>query len=473
MCTIGCEALLRWNHPERGLVAPDLFIPLAEEIGLMQPIGEWVLREACAQGAAWERTYRSGIRVAVNLSARQFQQRGLAEMVADALAQSGLPPHLLELEVTETAIMADPEAAARTLAEIAAMGVSVALDDFGTGYSSLTHLRQLPIDRLKIDRSFVSALPDERRRLRYNRGRHRPGAKPRSAGHRRGGRDLAAGVVPARQGLQRGAGLPVRQARTGGQVHAGADHRRRWHAVATRLRRRHTVRQGGTMECYMMSRERAAAVARALAAISRLAQTIATYGYGARSVDRSRNAARAGLARRWISARRRRDAACRVQPPPGPLPVRGMLRGGLPPPRSSLVQGNEQAPDREVRHSHMPAPLRCGSGLCEDEPLLERTHASRDTSASYFTPARSRTLLGRLTHVHLVLVGATSAQGAKCSRMRGNRSGGLVRASAYYRWRPGVRRPSDTARHPVALVVAPSRCVSARAAGSPGTRRLG
>jgi diguanylate cyclase (GGDEF)-like protein/PAS domain S-box-containing protein len=161
MCTIGCEALVRWNHPERGLVAPDLFIPLAEETGLMQPLGEWVLREACSQGAAWERTYRNGIRVAVNLSARQFQQRGLAQMVADALAQTGLPPHLLELEVTETSIMADPEAAARTLAEIAVMGVTVALDDFGTGYSSLTRLRQLPIDRLKIDRSFVSRLPGD------------------------------------------------------------------------------------------------------------------------------------------------------------------------------------------------------------------------------------------------------------------------------------------------------------------------
>jgi len=161
MCTIGCEALVRWNHPERGLVPPGLFIPLAEETGLMEPIGEWVLREACSQGAAWERTYRNGIRVAVNLSARQFQQRGLAEMVADVLAQTGMPPRLLELEVTETAIMADPEAAARTLVEVAATGVSVALDDFGTGYSSLTRLRQLPIDRLKIDRSFVSRLPDD------------------------------------------------------------------------------------------------------------------------------------------------------------------------------------------------------------------------------------------------------------------------------------------------------------------------
>ena len=161
MSVIGCEALVRWEHPKRGLVPPDLFIPLAEETGLMQPIGEWVLRKACVQGAAWEQTFGRGMRVAVNLSARQFQQRDLTAMVADALSCSGLPVHLLELEVTETSIMADPEAAARTLVEIAAMGVSVALDDFGTGYSSLTHLRQLPIDRLKIDRSFVSALPDD------------------------------------------------------------------------------------------------------------------------------------------------------------------------------------------------------------------------------------------------------------------------------------------------------------------------
>ena len=160
MRVIGCEALLRWLHPDRGLVPPDLFIPLAEETGLMQSIGKWVLYEACARGAGWERLQGGSMRVAVNLSARQFQQRGLTEMVADALARSGLPPHLLELEVTETSILADPQAAARTLAEITAMGVSVALDDFGTGYSSLTHLRQLPIDRLKIDRSFVSALPD-------------------------------------------------------------------------------------------------------------------------------------------------------------------------------------------------------------------------------------------------------------------------------------------------------------------------
>ena len=161
MRVVGCEALVRWLHPERGLMPPGLFIPLAEETGLMRPIGEWVLRQACTQAAAWEATLGRGIRMAVNLSARQFQQRGLVEAVDDALIRSGLPPRLLELELTETSIMADPQGAARTLREIAAMGVSVALDDFGTGYSSLTFLRQLPINRLKIDRSFVSSLPDD------------------------------------------------------------------------------------------------------------------------------------------------------------------------------------------------------------------------------------------------------------------------------------------------------------------------
>jgi diguanylate cyclase (GGDEF)-like protein/PAS domain S-box-containing protein len=161
MRVVGCEALVRWQHPERGLMPPGLFIPLAEETGLMRPIGEWVLRQACTQAAAWEATHGRGIRMAVNLSARQFQQRGLVEAVDDALIRSGLPPRLLELELTETSIMADPQGAARTLREIAAMGVSVALDDFGTGYSSLTFLRQLPINRLKIDRSFVSSLPDD------------------------------------------------------------------------------------------------------------------------------------------------------------------------------------------------------------------------------------------------------------------------------------------------------------------------
>jgi EAL domain-containing protein (putative c-di-GMP-specific phosphodiesterase class I) len=161
MRVVGCEALMRWQHPERGLVSPATFIPLAEESGFMQPIGEWVLRQACTQAAAWEREFHNQLRVGVNLSARQFQHSGLIEAVASALDEAGLPARLLELEVTETAILADPEAAASILGEVAKMGISIALDDFGTGYSSLSHLRQLPIDRLKIDRSFVSRLPDD------------------------------------------------------------------------------------------------------------------------------------------------------------------------------------------------------------------------------------------------------------------------------------------------------------------------
>ena len=157
---VGCEALVRWAHPARGLVPPDEFIPLAEESGLIVPIGEWVLRTACAQAASWSREYGVRLRVAVNLSARQFRQRDLATVVAGALADACLPASQLELEVTETAIMADPQGAAAMLAEIAELGVTVALDDLGTGYSSLAHLCELPIDRIKIDRSFVGRLPE-------------------------------------------------------------------------------------------------------------------------------------------------------------------------------------------------------------------------------------------------------------------------------------------------------------------------
>ncbi len=157
----GCEALVRWRHPQRGLVSPAEFIPLAEKTGLIVPIGEWVLRTACAQAARWSTEEQVELRVGVNLSPRQFQQRDLVALVRDVLAETGLPARQLELEVTETAIMADPQGAARQLAEISATGVSVALDDFGTGYSSLALLRQLPIDRLKIDRSFITGCTSE------------------------------------------------------------------------------------------------------------------------------------------------------------------------------------------------------------------------------------------------------------------------------------------------------------------------
>ncbi|MET4065752.1 diguanylate cyclase (GGDEF)-like protein [Bradyrhizobium sp. S3.2.6] len=149
----GFEALLRWKHPSRGFVSPAEFIPIAEENGLIVPIGEWVLRTACATAASWP-----DVTVAVNLSPVQFRSRGLVTMVTSALAEAGLPPRRLELEVTETALLDDSEATIGILHQLRTLGVRVSLDDFGVGYSSLSYLRKFPFDRIKIDRSFVGTL---------------------------------------------------------------------------------------------------------------------------------------------------------------------------------------------------------------------------------------------------------------------------------------------------------------------------
>ena len=158
----GVEALVRWQDPERGLVAPDQFIPLAEESGLILQIGNWVLREACRQGARWraELGRAAPLPVNVNLAARQLAQEDLAEMIAGALSEAGLNPRDLSLEITETALLECAETPARTLAALRELGVQVLLDDFGTGYSSLSYLRQFPVDVLKIDRSFIAGLGD-------------------------------------------------------------------------------------------------------------------------------------------------------------------------------------------------------------------------------------------------------------------------------------------------------------------------
>jgi diguanylate cyclase (GGDEF)-like protein/PAS domain S-box-containing protein len=148
------EALLRWNHPERGVVMPMDFIPLAEEVGLIVPLGEWVLREACHQAAKWP----SDIHVAVNLSPAQFKSRSIEQLVFSALAHSGLAPQRLELEITESVLLADEEATLATLHKLRAFGVRIALDDFGTGYSSLGYLRSFPFDKIKIDQSFIADL---------------------------------------------------------------------------------------------------------------------------------------------------------------------------------------------------------------------------------------------------------------------------------------------------------------------------
>ena len=149
---VGYEALIRWQHPTRGTIAPDHFIPLAEETGLIVPIGRWVLEEACRQAMLWP----SHQHVAVNVSAVQFRSPSLFAHVTGALAASGLPAHRLEIELTETALVEDGQQIAHTLAALRALGIRIAMDDFGTGYSSLAHLRDLPLDRIKIDRSFVS-----------------------------------------------------------------------------------------------------------------------------------------------------------------------------------------------------------------------------------------------------------------------------------------------------------------------------
>jgi EAL domain-containing protein (putative c-di-GMP-specific phosphodiesterase class I) len=157
----GMEALIRWNSPKRGLVQPNDFIPLLEETGLITDIGAWVLSEACARAASWRQNgYAMG--VAVNVSARQLDTDEFVATVQSTLSDSGLDPSALTLEITETTLMRNAEETARRLVEIKQLGVRIAIDDFGTGYSSLAYLQKFPVDALKIDRSFISALRDNR-----------------------------------------------------------------------------------------------------------------------------------------------------------------------------------------------------------------------------------------------------------------------------------------------------------------------
>jgi EAL domain-containing protein (putative c-di-GMP-specific phosphodiesterase class I) len=159
---IGMEALLRWLHPQRGLLPPGAFITLAEDCGLILPIGQWVLDAACRQMRAWRDAGLQVPRCAVNLSARQLVTDTLVDDVARALADHRLGAEALEVEITESVLMADPERANRTLQALHGMGVHVSIDDFGTGYSSLAYLKRFPAQTVKIDRSFVSGLPQDR-----------------------------------------------------------------------------------------------------------------------------------------------------------------------------------------------------------------------------------------------------------------------------------------------------------------------
>ena len=157
----GMEALIRWNHPARGLVPPLDFIPFLEESGLIIKVGEWIIRTACEQAAQWEKLGLEYVRIAINLSAWQFQAEGLVAMLKENLSRHALPSGAIEVEITESLLMQNPENAARIMRKIRELGIVVAIDDFGTGYSSLAYLKHFPVDYLKIDRAFVQGLPDD------------------------------------------------------------------------------------------------------------------------------------------------------------------------------------------------------------------------------------------------------------------------------------------------------------------------
>jgi len=155
---VGAEALIRWNNPELGLLSPDEFIPVAEDCGLIFPIGEWVLRTACAQMKQWHRAGHGDLHVAVNLSARQFQQHDLTSMIERILEETGLPASSLDIEITESTAMHNAEMSLAIMTRLKQMGIRLSIDDFGTGYSSLSYLKKFPIDTVKIDQNFVRDL---------------------------------------------------------------------------------------------------------------------------------------------------------------------------------------------------------------------------------------------------------------------------------------------------------------------------
>jgi len=160
---VGVEALVRWHHPERGLILPAEFVPLAEETGLILPLGRWVLYEACRQAGVWNanRGQQPPLTVSVSVSARQLHQANLPDIVAAALAETGLDPACLMLEITESLLLHDTDATVDVLRRLTELRVRLAIDDFGTGYSSLTHLHRFPVDTIKLDRSFVREIPGD------------------------------------------------------------------------------------------------------------------------------------------------------------------------------------------------------------------------------------------------------------------------------------------------------------------------
>jgi EAL domain-containing protein (putative c-di-GMP-specific phosphodiesterase class I) len=167
MAIVGIEALIRWNHPQLGQISPLQFVPIAEEKGLIESIGRWVLEEACTQTRHLMDKFGRALRVSVNLSARQLKCHDLPWQVAACLDKTGLPPHLLELELTESALIEDMELSSAVLKQLKELGISLSVDDFGTGYSSLAYLRRFPLDALKLDRSFVNQESEQASGLKF------------------------------------------------------------------------------------------------------------------------------------------------------------------------------------------------------------------------------------------------------------------------------------------------------------------
>ena len=223
---VGREALLRWSHPTRGPIPPDQFVPIIEDAGLIHQIGDWVIREACAEAMRWP----GDLRVAVNISAAQLSGSGIAETVLGALAATGLAPGRLELEVTESIFIGDDISTLAALERLRAIGVRLVLDDFGKGYSSFGYLSRAQFSKIKIDRSFVAGAAEGRARLQRHRPRHPcPGPRPQRRDYGRGRRERARGGGDARAGLRPAAGLFVRASgsRRGIEPPTGLGRRRR------------------------------------------------------------------------------------------------------------------------------------------------------------------------------------------------------------------------------------------------------
>ena len=202
----GFEALVRWQHPQRGLIPPGTFIPLAEESGLIGPLGEWIMREACREAASWPKP----LQIAINLSPVEFRHGDLTGLVHSVLLETGLAPSRLELEITEGVLIDDFSRAVSTLRRLKALGVRIAMDDFGTGYSSLSYLQSFPFDKIKIDKSFISNLGQQPPVADHRARRDRARARARAAGAGRGRRDQGAARLPRQGILRRGPGLPDR-----------------------------------------------------------------------------------------------------------------------------------------------------------------------------------------------------------------------------------------------------------------------